>query len=147
MSLWILVLHQTSLCNVCKVFLSQVHVHMDISFSPHPVRCQVKSESLMCMFRASCCSTRLSWAQVPAFAYTVPVYRLVLYQTLSMHRLWYFCYRCICIWTLVFQHWINIWCVYVYVCVCVQTVSTPNISMSCPWELVLWKCLLCFYGD
>ena len=29
---------------------------------------QVKSEFLMCTFRASCCSARLSRAQVPAFA-------------------------------------------------------------------------------
>ena len=27
---------------------------------------QVRSECLTCTFRASCCSTRLSWAQVPA---------------------------------------------------------------------------------
>ena len=34
-----------------------------------PVRfnCQVRSECLTCIFRASCCSARLSWAQVPAF--------------------------------------------------------------------------------
>ena len=28
---------------------------------------QVRSECLTCTFRASCCSTRLSWAHVPAF--------------------------------------------------------------------------------
>ena len=28
---------------------------------------QVRSECLMGVFRASCCSARLSWAQVPAF--------------------------------------------------------------------------------
>ena len=27
---------------------------------------QVRSECLMCTFRTSCCSTRLSWAQIPA---------------------------------------------------------------------------------
>ena len=29
---------------------------------------QVRSECLTCTFRASCCSARLSWTQVPAFA-------------------------------------------------------------------------------
>ena len=29
---------------------------------------QVRSECLRCTFRANCCSVRLSWAQVPAFA-------------------------------------------------------------------------------
>ena len=29
---------------------------------------QVRSECLTCTFRASCCSARLSWAQVPTFA-------------------------------------------------------------------------------
>ena len=34
-----------------------------------PIRSgQVRSESLTCTFRASCCSARLSWAQVLAFA-------------------------------------------------------------------------------
>ena len=31
-------------------------------------KCQVRSECLTCIFRVSCCSARLSWAQVPAFA-------------------------------------------------------------------------------
>ena len=36
---------------------------------PTPVRKgQVRSECLTCTFRASCCSARLSRAQVPAFA-------------------------------------------------------------------------------
>ena len=29
---------------------------------------QARSECLTCTFRASCCSARLSWAQIPAFA-------------------------------------------------------------------------------
>ena len=39
-----------------------------LNFVVHVMSGQGRSECLMCTFQASCCSTHLSWAQVPAFA-------------------------------------------------------------------------------
>ena len=48
---------------------------------------QVRSECLTCTFRASCCSARLSWAQVPTFAGKWPHVTFLIYAPCSENKI------------------------------------------------------------
>ena len=59
---------QTKKTFECTVYVTNSKRFMPIITPQHGHACNLRSECLTCTFRESCCSTRLSWAQVPVFA-------------------------------------------------------------------------------